>query len=180
MPIFFISVLLCHCLLGSHITEAIQTLLSFLVGDGYIKSVYIFTFLPGTFKHMGKKLTLFSQRGLLPPNAFFCVLSSCISNWVAPDQSTFPNTSKKYSVNVGWPNHLQLPLPSFLVLPVPSPLCWQIDQFEVSAFFLMSICKHLFMGFLLMHSILEKAKSTTFLEKFKFLKKQGGGAQEDC
>ena len=34
---------------------------------------------------------------------FFCALSSRISNWLTPNQSTFPYPSKYCSVNVGWP-----------------------------------------------------------------------------
>ena len=64
------------------------------------------------------------------------------------------------------------------LFPVPAPSCWQIDQSEVSAFFLTSICKHLFMGFLLMHSILEKAERTALLEKLQCLEKRGGGVEE--
>lgn len=42
----------------------------------------------------------------------------------------------------------------------------------MSAFFLTGICKHLFMGFLLMHSIFEKAKSTAFHKNSDFLRKE--------
>lgn len=61
------------------------------------------------------------------------------------------------------PRHSPLPLPCSSAVPAPSLLCWHVDRCEVSAFFLVSTCKHLFMGFLLMHSILGKAKRTTFL-----------------
>lgn len=104
--------------------------------------------------------------------------SSFISNWDTPDQNMVPTHQGNIVGMSAGLYHLLLPLPQFSVVPAPFPLCWQIDQFEVSAFFLTSICKHLFMGFLLMHSILEKAKSTTFLKKFKFLEKQGGGEEE--
>lgn len=42
----------------------------------------------------------------------------------------------------------------------------------MSAFFLTGICKRLFMGFLLMHSTFEKAKSTTFRKNSAFLRKE--------
>lgn len=83
-----------------------------------------------------------------------------------------------HSDSVGWPVSFMTSFALVFCWTFPTPPLWQTDQLEVSAFLRTSRCKHLFMVFLLMHSMLGKAQSTTFLKKFTFLEKQGGGEGE--
>lgn len=146
--------------LGSPISEGTQTWL-FSFGDFILDPWPFFTFSAGDFQTVEKNANSVSSTGIAParPGSPCPSVPRLSLGLTKPEVlPTHPRASRPAG-----PHRPGLPLPYFSVASAPSLLPWQVGRSEVSAFSLTSICKHLFMGSLLMHSILETAKSTTVL-----------------
>lgn len=127
----------------------------------YINLGYVFSFFAGIFPYSGRKKCWNFFSRMLQLNPFF---HNFLLTFVTGSHQTrlHPTTLLRERVNsdsVGWPVSFMTSLVFSWTFPTPPH--WQIDQLEVSAF--LRRCKHPFMGFLLMHPMLGKAPSITFL-----------------
>lgn len=130
----------------------------------YINSGHIFSFFARIFHTVGEKLKC-SHRECCSWIHFshnFLLTFVTGSHQTRLHSTTHPR-GRVNSDSVGWPVSFMTSFALAFSWIFPTPPRWQIDQSEVSAFLRTHRCKHLFMGFLLMHSMLGKAQSTTFL-----------------